>query len=147
MATARALQWRDSFPPGFVLRCLMKLSPAGPRHPGRRVRRGAEAYTAILRSLAGRAKLWADHEFIEDAHSAGTGLLNASDAVSPWPGRSHRPAAGDRGADAHRRHAQRPRCGSPRYRWGRNHDSLPTPVIATPIVAMGLADAALVLNC
>jgi hypothetical protein len=66
------LMWRDSFHTGFVLRCLMEMDSIDPA-VGDAVRRGAEAYLRFFDSH-GRAKLWADREYPEDAHSAGTGL-------------------------------------------------------------------------
>jgi hypothetical protein len=66
------LEWRDSFHTGFVLRCLMEMDSIDPAIDDA-VRRGAGAYLQFF-DVGGRAKLWADKEFPEDAHSAGTGL-------------------------------------------------------------------------
>ena len=66
------LEWRDSFHTGFVLRCLMEMDSVDPAIDGA-VRRGAASYLQFF-DAAGRAKLWADREHPEDAHSAGTGL-------------------------------------------------------------------------
>ena len=66
------LQWRDSFHTGFVLRCLMEMESLDPA-VGDAVRRGATAYLRFF-DRDGRARLWADREYPEDAHSAGTGL-------------------------------------------------------------------------
>ena len=66
------LEWRDSFHTGFVLRCLSEMDSIDPRIDDA-VRRGAESYLQFF-DAGGRAKLWADKQHPEDAHSAGTGL-------------------------------------------------------------------------
>jgi hypothetical protein len=68
----QGLQWRDSFHTGFVLRCLMQMDAVDPAVDDA-VRRGAAAYLRFFDGQ-GRAKLWADRDYPEDAHSAGTGL-------------------------------------------------------------------------
>ena len=68
----QGLEWRDSFHTGFVLQCLMELESLDPAVTDA-VRRGAEAYVGFF-DHDGRAKLWADRDHPEDAHSAGTGL-------------------------------------------------------------------------
>ena len=66
------LEWSDSFHTGFVLQCLMEMESLDPAI-GDAVRRGAEAYLRFF-DAKGRATLWADRAYPEDAHSAGTGL-------------------------------------------------------------------------
>ena len=70
------LEWRDSFHTGFVMRCLMEMEAIDPAI-GDAVRRGTRSYMSFFDQL-GRAKLFADREFPEDAHSAGTGLSTLS---------------------------------------------------------------------
>ena len=130
------LAWRDSFHTGFVLRCLMQMSEVDPAVDDA-VRRGAVAYLRFF-DRDGRATLWADREYPEDAHSAGTGLstlalLSRCGAVDPEvlsrvTTRTLR--AGLRGGHAV---ARRYRMGSTTtcyLRWCDAH------------VALGLADAA-----
>jgi hypothetical protein len=66
------LGWSDSFHTGFVLRCLVQMDAVDPAVDDA-VRRGAAAYLRFF-DVEGRARLWADREYPEDAHSAGTGL-------------------------------------------------------------------------
>jgi hypothetical protein len=66
------LEWRDSFHTGFVLRCLMEMDTIDPAVTDA-VRRGSAAYAEFF-DADGRATLWADRDYPEDAHSAGTGL-------------------------------------------------------------------------
>ena len=68
----RNLSWADSFHSGYVLLCLDRLRAVDPR-VGAAVERGAAHYRGFF-DAAGRARLWADKPFPEDAHSAGTGL-------------------------------------------------------------------------
>ena len=135
------LEWRDSFHTGFVLRCLMELESLDPAVTDA-VRRGAAAYLRFF-DRDGRAKLWADRKHPEDAHSAGTGLstlamLCRRDLVDPdmLTRVSRRTVtAGIRNGHAVAR----------RYRWGATTNRYLRWCDAH--VAMGLADAALVLNC
>jgi hypothetical protein len=66
------LEWADSFHTGFVITCLMRM---GGIDPGvdEAVTRSAGQYERFF-DARGRATLWADREYPEDAHSAGTGL-------------------------------------------------------------------------
>lgn len=66
------LAWRDSFHTGFVLRCLMEMDSVDQAIEDA-VRRGAANYLNFF-DESGRAKLFAEREYPEDAHSAGTGL-------------------------------------------------------------------------
>ena len=68
----RNLAWADSFHSGYVLLCLDRLRDVDPR-VSEAVERGAAHYRGFF-DAAGRARLWADKPFPEDAHSAGTGL-------------------------------------------------------------------------
>jgi hypothetical protein len=68
----RNLSWADSFHSGYVLLCLDRLRAVDPR-VGEAVQRGAAHYRGFF-DAAGRARLWAQKPFPEDAHSAGTGL-------------------------------------------------------------------------
>ena len=70
------LAWADSFHSGYVLLCLDRLRGVDGR-VGEAVQRGAEHYRGFF-DAAGRARLWADKPFPEDAHSAGTGLSTLS---------------------------------------------------------------------
>ena len=69
---AANLSWADSFHSGYVLLCLDRLR-AVDGSVGEAVERGAAHYRGFF-DAAGRARLWADKPFPEDAHSAGTGL-------------------------------------------------------------------------
>jgi hypothetical protein len=66
------LAWVDSLHSGYVLICLDRLRDVDPRI-GDAVARGAQHYRAFF-DARGRARLWAERAFPEDAHSAGTGL-------------------------------------------------------------------------
>lgn len=66
------LGWVDSFHTGYVLTCLARLASVSDAVPGA-LDRGARHYESFFDS-AGRAKLWADRRYPEDAHAAGTGL-------------------------------------------------------------------------
>lgn len=135
-----ALQWRDSFHTGFVLRCLMKLDWVDPAIDDA-VRRGAESYLRFF-DAGGRAKLWADNEFPEDAHSAGTGLstlalLCRRGAVDPAI--LARVTRRTLSAGLHNGHAV-----ARRYRWGRTTTHYLRWCDAH--LALGLADAALAIS-
>jgi hypothetical protein len=67
------LGWSDSFHTGYVLLCLERMRDVDPRI-GDAVARGAEHYRGFFDARSGRARLWADKPYPEDAHSAGTGL-------------------------------------------------------------------------
>jgi hypothetical protein len=69
---APGLAWADSFHTGYVLTSLDRLRELDPRI-GEALERGAAQYRGYF-DRAGRARLWADKPFPEDAHSAGTGL-------------------------------------------------------------------------
>lgn len=66
------LGWVDSFHTGYVLTCLARLRDVDPRIE-EAVARGARYYERFF-DEQGRARLWPDKPFPEDAHSAGTGL-------------------------------------------------------------------------
>ena len=135
-----ALEWRDSFHTGFVLRCLMEMESLDPAIDVA-VRRGAESYLQFFDTI-GRAKLWADRDHPEDAHSAGTGLSTLSllcrrGVVEPAilaRVATRAIAAGVRNGHAVTR----------RYRWGRTTTRYLRWCDAH--VALGLADAALALS-
>jgi hypothetical protein len=134
------LEWRDSFHTGFVLRCLMEMETIDSAI-GDAVRRGAESYLTFF-DAAGRAKLYAEREHPEDAHSAGTGLstlalLSGRGAVDPAVlarVTTRTVTAGLRGGHAVAR----------RYRWGATTTHYLRWCDAH--VALGLADAALALS-
>lgn len=75
----RNLSWADSFHSGYVLLCLDRLRAVDAR-VSEAVERGAAHYRRFF-DAAGRARLWADRPFPEDAHSAGTGLSTLSALV------------------------------------------------------------------
>jgi hypothetical protein len=135
------LEWRDSFHTGFVLRCLMEMDTIDPAI-GDAVRRGAESYLRFF-DPAGRAKLFAEREHPEDAHSAGTGLstlalLSGRGVVDPGVlarVTNRTVTAGLRGSHAVVR----------RYRWGA---TTTTQYLrwCDAHVALGLTDAALALS-
>jgi hypothetical protein len=134
------LKWRDSFHTGFVLRCLMELESVDPA-VNDAVRRGAGAYLRFFDG-DGRSRLWADREHPEDAHSAGTGLstlamLCRRDLVDREV--LMRVARRTLTAGLRNGHAV-----GRRYRWGATTTHYLRWCDAH--VAMGLADAALVLN-
>jgi hypothetical protein len=134
------LAWRDSFHTGFVLRCLMEMDSLDPAIADA-VRRGADSYVRFFDG-DGRAKLWADRQHPEDAHSAGTGLstlasLSTRGMIDPLMlGRvvTRTVEAGVRNGHAVTR----------RYRWGRTTTRYLRWCDAH--VALGLADAALALR-
>jgi hypothetical protein len=66
------LGWSDSFHTGYVLICLDRMRDADPRIE-ESVARGAVHYERFF-DAAGRALLWDNQPYPEDAHSAGTGL-------------------------------------------------------------------------
>jgi hypothetical protein len=134
------LEWRDSFHTGFVLRCLMELESLDPGVTDA-VQRGAEAYLRFF-DRDGRAKLWADREHPEDAHSAGTGLSTLAmlcrrdlvDREVLMQVARRTLTAGLRNSHAVARRYQWGATTTRYLRWCDAH------------VAMGLADAALILN-
>jgi hypothetical protein len=69
-------QWADSFHSGNVLFCLERLRELDPRVDDALVR-GARYYERFF-DARGRAKLWAERAYPEDAHSAGTALTTLS---------------------------------------------------------------------
>ena len=134
------LAWRDSFHTGFVLRCLMEMDSVD-SSIGDAVRRGAESYVQFF-DVHGRAKLWADRDYPEDAHSAGTGLstlalLCRRRAVDPQI--LHRVTARAVATGVRDGHAV-----ARRYRWGPTTTKYLRWCDAH--VALGLADAALALS-
>jgi hypothetical protein len=69
---AENLSWVDSFHTGYVLACLERLRAVDPA-VDTAVARGA-AYYATFFARDGRASLWPDRAYPEDAHSAVTGM-------------------------------------------------------------------------
>ena len=136
----RNLAWADSFHSGYVLMCLDRLRAVDGR-VGEAVQRGAAHYRGFF-DAAGRARLWADKPFPEDAHSAGTGLSALSVAGAPRAGRARaaraRGAAGPRSWPARRARRAPPlplgRTTVRYLRWCDAH------------VALGLVDAAAALR-
>ena len=134
------LEFRDSFHTGFVLRCLMEMGSVDPAIDDA-VRRGAESYLQFF-DVGGRAKLWADNEFPEDAHSAGTGLSTlallcrrgAVDRAILARVTRRTLTAGLRNGHAVSRRYRCGRTTTQYLRWCDAH------------VALGLADAALALS-
>jgi hypothetical protein len=68
----RSLRWADSFHSGYVLTCLERMRSVDPRVDDA-VARGTEHYCRFF-DATGRAQLWTERRFPEDAHSAGTAL-------------------------------------------------------------------------
>jgi hypothetical protein len=134
------LEWRDSFHTGFVLQCLMEMDSLDSAI-GDAVARGASAYLPFF-DAQGRAKLWAEKHYPEDAHSAGTGLstlalLSARGVIDPVI--LSRVLTRTLQAGIHNGHAV-----ARRYRWGRTTTQYVRWCDAH--VALGLADAALALH-
>lgn len=67
------LEWVDSFHTGYVLDSLCRLEGVDPRIP-EAIGRGANAYLSGFFDIEGRAMLWRSKRYLEDSHSAGTGL-------------------------------------------------------------------------
>jgi hypothetical protein len=68
----RGLEWADSFHSGYVLTLLDRMGSVDGRID-ETLARGAAHYRTFF-DPDGRARLWANRRFPEDAHSAGTGL-------------------------------------------------------------------------
>lgn len=66
------LEWEDSFHTGYVLLCLATMRSVDPS-VGDALARGARAYERFF-DTTGRALLWRERSYPEDAHAAGTGL-------------------------------------------------------------------------
>jgi hypothetical protein len=66
------LGWTDSYHTGFVLSCLWRLREVDPAIEDA-VARGAQHYERFF-DAQGRALMWHDKRYPEDAHAAGTGL-------------------------------------------------------------------------
>ena len=138
----RGLEWVDSFHTGYVLTCLMGLRSADPARVDEAVRRGAAYYADRFFKPSGGSKLFADREYPEDGHSAGTGLTTLAALVEAGHGDRallervarytvDRMLAGDHAVFRRHRHWRT----TPRYiRWCDGH------------VALGLADAARALG-
>ena len=69
---AASLGWVDSFHTGYVLACLDRLSVVDPAVDDA-IAAGTRPYARFF-DAEGRARLWANRRFPEDAHSSGTGL-------------------------------------------------------------------------
>jgi hypothetical protein len=130
------LGWADSFHTGYVLMCLARLRHVDARIDGA-LERGLAYYRGFF-SPDGRAHLWTNRRYPEDAHSAGTGLTALSVLHGLGLGdRELIERVGDRvvGANLRGGHAVYRRYGpfrtTVRYlRWADAH------------VALGLTDAA-----
>jgi hypothetical protein len=134
------LAWRDSFHTGFVLRCLTEMDSLDPAIRDA-VQRGTESYLRFF-DADGRARLWADKQYPEDAHSAGTGLstlalLGTRGTIDPQI--LARVVTRTVQAGVRNRHAV-----ARRYRWGRTTTRYLR--WCDGHVALGLADAALALR-
>jgi len=133
------LKWVDSFHSGYVLTILDRLRDVDVRID-EAVRRGAEQYRAFFDGQ-GRATLWADKPYPEDAHSAGTGMTTLAtlhrrglvdrELLERVAGRTL--DAGLRNGHAIYRRYRHHRTHVNYLRWADSH------------VALGLADAASVL--
>jgi hypothetical protein len=133
------LQWADSFHTGYVLACLARM-----RHVDARIDAALERGVGFYRRFFdadGRARLWTDRRYPEDAHSAGTGLTTLSVLHGlglVGPELIERVAERVVSANLHRGHAVYRRYGPVRttvryLRWADAH------------VALGLTDAAAAL--
>jgi hypothetical protein len=134
------LEWADSFHTGFVLSSLARLQDVDTA-VAEAIQRGAQHYRTFF-DEGGRATLWPDRRFPEDAHSAGTGLSTLAALVRR--GYVERTllervtervlVAGVRDGRAVARH----------YRWGRT--TVWYPRWCDGHVALGLVDTAAVLG-
>ena len=133
------LGWVDSFHTGYVLQALLRLRDLDPAVEDA-VARGASPYMAFF-DHAGRATLWADRRYPEDAHSAGTGLSTL--ALLMRHGLAEQTTlerVADRTLSAGIRDG---RAVWRRYRWGSTRATFMRWCDAH--VALGLVDAALAL--
>ncbi|MDP9344982.1 MAG: hypothetical protein M3P44_04545 [Actinomycetota bacterium] len=134
------LNWVDSFHTGFVLLCLMRLRAVDSAVEAA-ISRGAQFYERFF-DTSGRATLWADRRFPEDAHSAGTGLSAlAALAMGGHVDRQLVERVAKRTSDIVVREDA---TVARRYRWGRT--AVWYPRWCDAHVALGLADAADVLS-
>jgi hypothetical protein len=134
------LGWVDSFHTGYVLSCLWRLRDVDPRIEDA-VRRGARYYERFF-DAEGRAPLWPDKPFPEDAHSAGTGLTTLALLVRAGiVPRELLERVARRTLDAGIRDGH---AVWRRYRWGRTHVHFLRWCDAH--VALGLVDAAAALR-
>ena len=132
----RALAWVDSFHTGFVLGRLVRLEDVDPAVRDA-VARGAQRYRDFF-DPAGRATLWGDRRFPEDAHSAGTGLSTLSALARDGHAEGELVArVAGRTLSAGIRHG---RAVARRHRWGRT--TVWYPRWCDGHVALGLVDAA-----
>jgi hypothetical protein len=133
------LDWVDSFHTGYVLLCLDRMRSIDSEIDAA-LTAGTAPYTRFFDSK-GRAKLWADRRFPEDAHSSGTGLSTLGlllrrglvDGELVKRVADRRIAAGIRDGSAVFRH----------YRWGRS--TVRYLRWCDAHVALGLVDAAAAL--
>jgi polysaccharide biosynthesis protein VpsJ len=133
------LQFVDSFHSGYVLTHLERLRGVDSR-VGEAVARGARHYGRFF-DAAGRAQLWTDRRFPEDAHSAGTGLTTLGVLLRSGlveRGLLERVARRVLAVGLHDGHAVHRR-----YRWGRTRVHYVR--WADAHVALGLVDAAAAL--
>ena len=133
------LGWVDSFHSGYVLTCLQRLASVDPAVTDA-VRRGARHYESFFDD-EGRAQLWVDKRYPEDAHAAGTGMttlatLARAGAMDPQVLERVARRVLERGI--HNDHAV-----YRRYRWGRT--TVKYLRWADAHVALGLVDAATAL--
>jgi hypothetical protein len=138
---AANLGWTDSFHSGYVLLCLDRMRDVDVR-VREAVMRGAAFYRTFFDAGTGRARLWANKPFPEDAHSAGTGLSTL--AVLARRGLIEPELVGrvavrvlDRGLRAGRAVHRRYRFGRSTVRYLRWCDAH---------IALGLVDAAAALS-
>lgn len=134
------LEWADSFHTGFVLTCLDRLEDVDPGVT-EALRRGAQHFEQFF-DAQGRAKMWVDKDFPEDAHSAGTGLTTLSMLVRRGlvePSALERVAERVLNAGLHNG-----RAVHRRYRWGRT--TVRYLRWCDAHVALGLVDAARALT-
>jgi hypothetical protein len=134
------LAWVDSFHTGYVLTCLARLSDVDPA-VAEAVARGARYYERFF-DADGRARLWPDKRYPEDAHAAGTGMttlaaLMRAGAVDPQL--LERVAR-----RVIERNIKNGHAVYRRYRWGAT--TVKYLRWADAHVALGLVDAAAALN-
>jgi hypothetical protein len=133
---SRTLGWVDSFHTGFLLGSLVRLRGLDGAVDGA-LARGARHYHRFF-DASGRALLWGDRRFPEDAHSAGTGLSTLSAlARNGYAERSLVERVARRVMSVGIRHGQ---AVHRRYRWGRT--TVWYPRWCDGHVALGLVDAA-----
>ncbi len=137
---AANLRWSDSFHTGYVLTCLDGLGDIAPARVASAIARTVPHYRSFF-DARGRASLWANRRYPEDAHSAGTGLTTWAMLLARGlaeRGDVERLAGRLLAANIRKGHAVHRR-----YRWGATTVTYPRWCDAH--VALGLADASLAL--